>query len=339
MSIKRPSLAKIAETLGVSGCTVSVVLNNRDKQARINPETAKRIRDYCRSIGYRPNIHTRRMQSKIVRNVMFYSSSYAGTAHIDNIVAGLLGGILQRAAEEKVTITMRCGDMKNAEEMIFDSFRSREIDGLILYGIDVPDNWLDIIRNESRHVVGINMAGCDCIQTVNIDNFEISRRMTEAYLIERGRKNFIYLGGTVLSKPGNDRCAGFKKALEDHNITLDENRIFTCNFDPELADRCVSEYLDTHTDLPDAIVCANDLMAAAVVELLKKRNISVPEQIAVTGGDGIDAVRYLSPKLTGFDCQPIQLGSAAFDLLWRKINGSNEKDIVLPGVLTRGESV
>ena len=338
MAAKRSSLADIAKTLGVSSCTVSVVLNNRDKEARINSKTAEKIRAYCRSIGYQPNIHTRRMQSKIVRNVMFYTSSYSGTAHIDNIVAGILGGILDRAFAQQVTITMRCGNVAAADEVIFNSFRSREIDGLILYGTEVPDEWKKVFRDESRNVVGINMRGCDCIQTVNIDNRGLSRKMTEEYLIKRGRKKFIYLGGTPLSKPGNDRFAGFCDALRNAGIAFPEENHFVCHFSPEEAEEAVERYFASGRPRPDAIVCANDLMAAQVVTLLKKKGISIPQEIAVTGGDGVDVVRFLSPALTGFDCQPILLGKTAFDMLWDKVNGKEVSDIINPGILTPGES-
>ena len=337
MGEKRFSLADIARTLGVSGCTVSVVLNNRDKEARINAKTAERIREYCRQIGYQPNIHTRRMQSKIVRNIMFYTSSYAGNANIDNIVAGILGGVLDRASEEKVTITMRCGKFSSADEMIFNSFRSREIDGLILYGAEVPESWRQVFRDESRNVVGINMHSCECIQTVNIDNRALSRTMTEEFLLKRGRRRFLYLGGTVLSKPGNDRYAGFREALECAGVDFPEENFHICNFSPDLARETVEKVLDSGS-MPDAIVCANDLMAAEVIELLKSRNISIPGSIAVTGGDGIDAVRYISPELTGFDCQPILLGRTAFDMIWDKVNGKSVSDIISPGVLTAGAS-
>ena len=338
MAAERFSLADIAKTLGVSSCTVSVVLNNRDKEARINSKTAEKIRAYCRSIGYQPNIHTRRMQSKIVRNVMFYTSSYSGTAHIDNIIAGILGGVLDRASSQQVTITMRCGNIATADEVIFNSFRSREIDGLILYGTEVPGAWREVFREESRNVVGINMSGCDCIQTVNIDNFGLSRMMTEEYLVRRGRKNFIYLGGTPLSKPGNDRFAGFRDALGKAGIEFPEENYFVCHFSPDEAQETVEKYLASGRPRPDAIVCANDLMAAQVIMLLKKKGIAVPQEIAVTGGDGADVVRFLSPALTGFSCNPILLGKTAFDMLWDKVNGKNVSDIISPGVLIPGES-
>lgn len=338
MAEKRVSLADIARTLGVSSCTVSVVLNNRDKESRINAKTAAKIREYCRSIGYQPNIHTRRMQSKIVRNVMFYTSSYSGVAHIDNIIAGILGGILDRASEEKVTITMRCGNVSSAEEVIFNSFRSREIDGLILYGTELPEEWKRVFRDESRKVVGINMRGCDCVHTVNVNNREIYRTITEEYLIKRGRKKFIFLSGTKASQPGNDRYAGFLDALDGAGIPFPQNNFFQCNFDVELAVNAVEEYIAKNSSLPDAVVCANDMMAAEVIELLKQKNINVPGEVSVTGGDGIEAVHFLSPKLTGFSCQPILMGKTAFDLLWAKVNGRSVSDVVLPGVLVAGES-
>ena len=338
MTAKRFSLADIARDLGVSTCTVSVVLNNRDKQSRISEQTASKIREYCQSIGYQPNIHTRRMQSKIVRNIMFYTSSYSGTACIDNIIAGILGGILDRATAEGVTLTMRCGGIDSADDVIFNSFRSREIDGLILYGTEVPERWQKVFSDESRHVVGINMRSCSCVKTVNINNREISRKMTVDYLLSKGRKNFLDLGGTPLSYPGYERYAGFREALEQYNIDFPEDNFVFCHFSPDEAVEAVKRYVSARGTFPDAVVCANDLMGAAVVEYLKEQKTDIPGKVAVTGGDGVDVVRFLSPKLTGFSCQPILLGKTAFNMLWSKVNGKAIDNVILEGVMTAGES-
>ena len=54
-------------------------------------------------------------------------------------------------------------------------------------------------------------------------------------------------------------------------------------------------------DTPDAIVCANDAMAIALCDLLKKRNLKVPDDVIVTGIDGSVRSDYYIPSITTID--------------------------------------
>ena len=104
-------MSAVAESLGVSRCTVSLVLNGRDREARIRPETAERIREYCREIGYQPNIHSRRMQSRIVHNIMVCVAPFICSPDRENVFSdgnfsSILGGIVTSAAELDVKVSL-----------------------------------------------------------------------------------------------------------------------------------------------------------------------------------------------------------------------------------------
>ena len=144
----KKSMSTVAKALGVSRCTVSLVLNGREKEARISPDTAERIRKFCSEIGYQPNIHSRRMQSNIVRNIMVCVDSKICAPDSDNLFSdgnfsGILGGIVQAATKEDVKTTLSTWHFSTPDtrEFVFNCFRSREIDGLIFYGMDMPDSW------------------------------------------------------------------------------------------------------------------------------------------------------------------------------------------------------
>ena len=98
------------------------------------------------------------------------------------------------------------------------------------------------------------------------------------------------------------------------------------------------------SDLPRAIVCANDQTAIGVLYALGQHGIDVPGQVAVTGFDDIPVARHLSPRLTSVR-QPIQdLGATAFETLHAMISQAARdqqprgRDIVLPTRLNRRES-
>ena len=133
------SLNKIAKELGLSKATVSLVLSGKARKNRISEEVEKRVKAFCAEVNYVPNIH---------------------------------GGIVL-AAENigcRVSVQLYTDDMD--ESRVFDWLRNHEIDGLIYYGLDMPEEWKKTFLEEGRHVVGIGTEPDENILGVNTDNFE-----------------------------------------------------------------------------------------------------------------------------------------------------------------------
>ena len=256
----------------------------------------------------------------------------------DYNVAQIVGGIAQEAEKVGFTFSIRIFHPGLDETLIFNSFRNREVDGLIYYGMEIPARWLEIFRAEERKVVGIGIQPMQGISTVNINNFEVSAQLTEQ-LVASGCRQFLYLTGTAESFPGRERFAGFLSVLKRYDIRFPENKCLYAGFSEELARRVILEYFAENADRPDAIVCANDRMALGVLSALKSLGTESSGNIIVTGGDNIEPVRYLPVPLMTFDNLPGRLGENAFRMLYRRINGETaENDLVLHSNIVR-ESV
>lgn len=336
------TLAQIAKETGVCKATVSLILNGKAKQNHISDATVEKIQAYCRKVNYMPNIHAVRMNKKIVGNIMVLLNTQDGISRknsfTDYNVAQIVGGIAQEAEKVGYTFQIRIFNSSLDENSVFNSFRNREVDGMIYYGMRIPQEWLNIFREEKRKVVGIGVELQSGISTVNINNRDISNALTEE-LIAAGYHNFLYLSGTEESFPGRERFAGFLSALEKYKIKFPKNKCLYGGFHEELAMKVVTEYLKKNSTCPDAIVCANDRMAIGVISALKTLHLKIPEQIAVAGGDNIEIGRYLTPSLVTFDNLPEQMGIVAFQLLYNKINGrETENDILLESRLIQGDS-
>ncbi len=342
----KKSMSTIAESLGVSRCTVSLVLNGREREARISSDTAERIRKFCRDIGYQPNIHSRRMQSSIVRNIMVCVDPLIGAPDKDNLFSdgnfsGILGGIVTAATNEdvKTTICTWHFSQPDTQELVFNSFRSREIDGLIFYGMDMPDSWSQAVIDENFHIVGIHSNPVAGIHTVDANNYHASRQMVIEFLLKRNCRKFLYVGGTALSLVSRERFRGFTDALASYGIAFLEKNYIKADFMENIASAKLQEFIDSRQPLPDAIVCANDRMAIGVMNTLVKNGIRVPEDVAVCGSEGIELTRYVHPTIATFDQHSKEIGRKAFELLWNKINGRDVQNIVVDYELVPGESI
>ena len=339
----KKNMCIVAQHLGVSRSTVSLVLNGREREARISTETAERIRNYCREVGYLPNIHSRRMQSKIVRNIMVCVASSICSPDTDNVFSdgifyNILGGVTTAAAKQQVTTTICITNFNRPEtrETVFNRFRSREIDGMIFYGMDIPESWTQDIIDEKFNIVGINSNPAAGIHNVDADNYGGTRSMVTEFLLKRGCKSFLFFGGTALSLVSRERYRGFVDALGAYGIYFSEKDYIKADFMEDTAQKLAQEYIDSGAVLPDAIVCANDRMAIGVVKTLLANGVKIPDDVAVCGSEGIELARYTVPPIATFDQHSKEMGKCAFELLWDKINGKEVENIVVDVNLVPG---
>lgn len=94
------------------------------------------------------------------------------------------------------------------------------------------------------------------------------------------------------------REAIYKQVLAEHGIPFEEKRFGYGCFYSYPTKQVMQGFLDDPDGLPEAIVCINDSMAITVCEMLSERGIKVPEQVAVTGFDGIEQEKYNFPRIS-----------------------------------------
>ena len=322
------SLNKIAKELGLSKTTVSLVLSDKARKNRISEEIVKKVKDFCAEVNYVPNIHAQRVNRKNSGNIGFLIKRSirvdSNDPFDDYNINGIMGGIVL-AAENigcRVSVQLYTDDMN--ESRVFDWLRNHEIDGLIYYGVGMPEKWKQTFIEEGRCIVGIGTEPGESILSVNTDNFEASAKLTR-HLIECGRKKFMYLSGIDNTFVSDERKRGFLAALKESGISFDAKNIISAEFSEIIAEQKLRQhYVDA-----DAIVCANDDMAVGALKALKSLNIKVPDRVAVAGGDNIPIGRYVSPSLTTFDNKQHELGSTAVETIIKMIEGRKAQNVIL----------
>ncbi|MFA6104461.1 MAG: LacI family DNA-binding transcriptional regulator [Victivallaceae bacterium] len=320
------SLARVSAELGVSKTAVSRVLNGKARESGISSRLQQQILELCDKVNYRPNIHAQRMNCAHVKNIGVLVESMGGvdehTPFGEYNLPQVLGGIAQACDQAGYRFTMQLYKPEMTEERIFDWFKTREIDGLLYYGFEMPERWLEALVAENRHLVGISINPSFGIPSININNFEASFQLTE-HLIAKGRRNFLYLAGVKASYPAEQRLAGFRAALQKAGIPFSEDQVFPADFDYAKTEKFINEYWQRGIK-EDAIVCANDCTAVAAISALNSLGCRIPEQIAVAGADNIPVSSFVTPAITTFDNLPSGQGKAAFELLQRIIAGETK---------------
>ena len=120
---------------------------------------------------------------------------------------------------------------------------------------------------------------------IGSDNKAAMRRITEHFVKVHGFTKFNYISGPAENPESMDRLRGFLEVLEENGLTIDDDRIFYGDFRAPAGKAAVEYFLRNNEYMPEAIICANDVMAATAVNRLFEAGFKVPEEIAVSGFD------------------------------------------------------
>ena len=114
----------------------------------------------------------------------------------------------------------------------------------------------------------------------------------------------------------------FRNVMREKGIEVTSDDIIYGDFYASMTEQRLNEYLDAGKRLPKAFVCANDATAVGVCDCLKKRGISVPEDVLVTGFDGTSCGKYYYPVITTCQADLSSIGDALLKALNEKEAGN-----------------
>jgi DNA-binding LacI/PurR family transcriptional regulator len=215
------------------------------------------------------------------------------------------------------------------KDMLKTILYEKRADAVISISVPMDEELLQAYKNSGIPVIFIEES-CEGGHTVKVDNVKGSYIATE-YLIKKGHKKIGVLAGEFLDKRTNsmviERLIGYRKAIEDYGMTLNESIIkHVAYYSFEEGRQKVREFLSEKAGL-DAVFCAaGDLCAMGVIEELRENHIKIPDDISVVGYDDIMTAQYYKPALTTVK-QPLEeMGSDAFELAVKCISGEVKID-------------
>ena len=174
---------------------------------------------------------------------------------------------------------------------------------------------------------------------VMIDNKAAMRSVIEHFVDGHGFKRIGFVTGPDDNSEAIDRFEAYKEVLAEHGIELDEQLIYHGDFLGESGVKAGKYFYDYVHPLPEAIACANDVMALGVYSYLERKGVTAPGQISIAGFDDDKSAQYFEPRLTSVAREQYKTGYAAAQKL---IDGLKKeelgKTLVLNTQLKRRES-
>lgn len=215
----------------------------------------------------------------------------------ENYQSSILLGIESAAAECMLDLIMFAsfsGTMGNpshdrGEYNIFRLPDFSTFDGAILLTNTIDDkSVVEDIRSRIREA-GIPAVSIDDnvddMYYIGIDNKTAMRKITEHFINVHGFTRFNYISGPKENPESMDRLSAFLEVLAENGLSIDDDRIYYGDFRAPAGKAAVEQFLQSGKPMPEAIICANDVMAATAVNCLFEAGYTVPDDIAVSGFD------------------------------------------------------
>ncbi len=191
--------------------------------------------------------------------------------------------------------------------------------GVILLGTNLSRQQIVSIAEQLPHLVVLDT----CFETLPIPFVEINNVMgayqAGAYLYEIGHREIGYVASNVRMHNFDSRKRGFMSALQDRELTIPDNRIFsvapTILSSQESMREQFQLYLQNNGHLPTALFCECDYIAISTMKTLNDMGFRVPEDVSVIGFDNITESMVISPELTTIHVEKEKMAQVAVDLL------------------------
>ncbi|MDE6539820.1 MAG: GGDEF domain-containing protein [Ruminococcus sp.] len=230
------------------------------------------------------------------------------------------------------------------EYSIYNLINFNAFDGAILMTNTICDAETKEYIIKRVTASGIPAVVFDCADYPELYNISInnSSAMTDIvkHVIEvHNAKTINFISGPLSNPEATDRYNAFMNVMKEHNLTVENERIFFGEFRTQDGRQAIEEFLQSGLSLPDAFICANDAMALTAISALEKAGYKVPDDVIVTGFDNIYNARNFSPVLTSVDRPLEEMGYKSVEVIMEILNGGNpSKNIQLDSYPVFAES-
>ncbi len=327
-------LKDIAIRAAVSVMTVSKALRDAPD---VSAATKARIRLLAQEMGYVPDSSAQGLRTRTTRLFGLILPSM-----VNPIFSRILLAIQERAFELGYDVLLAYTfNLPEREENCIRRFLSRRVDGLFVspvYRMEPEARiYRELLERQVPTVVLGHLAPF-CARFVNVETDDVlAGQEVTAHFLKLGHKRIAFLGGPPASPWSQERFEGYRRALREAGLDVDDKLIFQAGRTIEDGGKAAHQMIHEACDAT-AVQAVNDLVAAGCVEVFLKQGVKIPEEISVAGFGNTLLSEYFRPPLTTMSQPKHRLGSAAVDSMLKLLRGIRPEPKRLPAQLVIRES-
>ncbi|MEU1464734.1 LacI family DNA-binding transcriptional regulator [Streptomyces sp. NPDC005706] len=314
-SSRRPTLEEVAARAGVGRGTVSRVING---SPRVSEATRAAVEAAVAELGYVPNTAARALAANRTDAIALVVPEPETRFFSEPYFSDMLRGVGSELSDSEMQLLLIFAGSDRERQRLAQYLAAHRVDGVLLVSVHADDPLPDMLSQlEIPAVISGPRSAAETLTSVDSDNYGGARSAVE-HLMSRGRRRIAHITGRLDVYGAQRRVDGYRDALRDAGLPVDEGLIEPGDFTDEGGRRAMTTLLGRHPDL-DAVFAGSDVMAAGARQVLREAGRSVPGDVALVGYDDSAIARHMDPPLTSVR-QPIEeMGRAMIDLLLTEI--------------------
>lgn len=328
------TIKDVAREAKVATSTVSRVLANSN---RISEETKERVNEAIKKLNYIPSVVARGLAKNKTRILAVLLPGEAEVSFENPFFVQAMKGISMCSQREDYYIMYAFNENKeNEEEWIKKFTEGNLVDGICLFNVKDNDKTINYLKNKEFPFVVIGRPDeIKDILWVDNDNFTAMYNLTRR-LVELGNKEIAFIGAKSEMNVSKDRLNGYKQALFNKDIKIDDKLIVEMdNFSEENGYTAAKHILKNNN--VSAFVTTDDLIAFGVQRAVEELKY---DDISIVGFNNIPLTQYKNPPIASVDINSEKLGIYAIKLLIDKLeNRKNNGYYVIETRLIERESL
>lgn len=321
----------VAEYAQVSQSTVSRVFS--DNSPNVAEATRQRVLDAARELGYRPNVIARMMSSRETNIVGIVMGNITSPFY-----PYVLDKFLQKFQElDKQVLLFTVAEGQSIDDVL-PLVLQYQVDALIITSATLSSDMADEYTRNGTPVILFNRTVSNSpISFVCADNVAGGRMIADLFL-DNGHERLAYIAGPSNTSTNNDRERGFAERLMSRGYQ--RWRRAQADYTYESGYEAALNFLENGQP-PDAIFCANDIMALGAMDAMRSHNLCIPDDVSIVGFDDIPMASWGAYNLTTVSQEVDLMIDKTLDILKRKLEEPDSPPIgeVVAGQLIRRGSV
>lgn len=307
------TIKDIATALKISPSTVSRALNDHPN---ISEETKKQVSAKAKEMKYQANFIAAGLRTKRSNSIGIL------VPHItSSFFASAIDGI-QKVVSDHGYYSIICQSNEDYHNEIdqIRSLLSCKVEGIILSissDTKVFEHLETLEAYDTPFVFFDRIAPGFDTPTVEANDFAGGFQAVE-HLIKRGRKRIAHLGGPGLLGISKSRYEGYLEALRTYDYEVNEDFVVFTDPDEE-HDAIIEKMFEDPKNMPDALFTFSDELAVESILKLKRMGYNIPRDVSVVGFGNSNLCEIVEPNLTSVTHEPIKMGEAAADLLFKVV--------------------
>lgn len=282
----------IAKKAGVSIATVSRVVN---KSEGISEETREKVLKVADELGYHPQAYAQGLARK-KKNIIMVVVPVLSNYFFMEVLAGIQDEMTNYNYD--LNIFNIQSDGENMFPQVENILKRQLADGYLFISTHLRDQELEKLKSYDMPITLIDESyqGMDSVVVDNEKGIEQAMH----YFLENGLKRIGMISGLKSSKPGQQRIEGYKKALSEAGVQIDEELIVTGDsmdrdgFSEQNGYEAMNKLLDLENP-PEACFCASDIQAVGALKAMQERKVHIPiigyDDITISNFVGLSTIR------------------------------------------------